>query len=88
MQKCTRKIQIDSYAQGVLVKDNFLYQVSLRHNTFRTGGNQDLVLPLRWTGQIRKNADKLLLQGIVAEITYAIRYDHIVRMFQRNQTKH
>ena len=45
-------------------------------------------IPLRWTGQIRKNADKLLLQGIVAEITYAIRYDHIVRMFQRNQTKH
>ena len=37
-------LQIDSYAQGVLVKDNFLYQVSLRHNTFRTGGNQDLVL--------------------------------------------
>lgn len=37
-------LQVDSYAQGVLVKDNFLYQVSLRHNTFRTGGNQDLVL--------------------------------------------
>ena len=37
-------LQIDSYAQGVLVKDNFFYQVSLRHNTFRTGGNQDLVL--------------------------------------------